>query len=391
MLWNRVTKKNHFGRIVVTFEDMIIGFDAKRAFHNTSGLGNYSRDLIRILSEHYPENKYLLYNPKPGRLNWHFERHNIEVKHPEKWIWKRLSSIWRQGPITRQLTADGVEIFHGLSNEIPRGIDKRRTRVVVSIHDLIFIRFPELFKPVDRKIYFNKFKYAAENADLIIAISEQTKEDIVSYFKIPRQKIVVHYQGCHPAFKQKFSDEEKEALKKKLNLPAKYVLNVGTIEKRKNVLTVVRALENSHMHLVIIGRATAYKEELETFIDSKNMADRVHFLQGVTMQELPMIYQMAQLFCYPSLFEGFGIPIIEALFSKVPVITTAGGCFPEAGGPASRYLDPNDIPAWTDAIAEICSNEKLRKEMSSSGFQYVQRFRNENVGENLMAIYRSII
>lgn len=370
---------------------MVIGFDAKRAFHNTSGLGNYSRDLIRILAEGFPQHEYLLYNPGKGRVGWNPPWTALKIQYPDRWVWKKLSAVWRQGPVARQISRDGVDIYHGLSNEIPRGIDQSRTRVVVSIHDLIFIRYPELFKPVDRKIYYNKFRYAAEHADLVIAISEQTKRDIVSWFNIPESKIAVHYQGCHAVFKTQFSTAQKEVVRTKLGLPEKYILNVGTIEKRKNMLTVIEALRDSDKQLVMVGRPTSYKTELLQYIEKHGMKDRVHFPQNVPVDWLAMLYQMADLFVYPSVFEGFGIPIIEALYSRVPVITSHRGCFAEAGGPGSCYLDPSDVSAWRDAIFRISSDPQRAEQMVDTGLEYVQRFNDDQVGKSLMALYENLM
>lgn len=369
---------------------MVIGFDAKRVFHNTSGLGNYSRDIIRILINQFPENKYLLYNPKPPNTKRMEEAGNIIVKYPESWLWKRFSSVWRQGPVSRQIRKDGVDIFHGLSNEIPRGIDKTKARVVVTIHDLIFIRHPEFYKAVDRNIYYHKFKYAAQNADVVIAISGQTKRDIAQYLNIHDDKIIVHYQGCHPSFKRSFADSEKLLLRKKLRLPDRYILTVGTIERRKNTMVLLKAVRNIPVHCVFVGRETSYKNELLDFINANDMRDRIHFIKNVEMNELAMIYQMADLFCYPSVFEGFGIPIIEALFSGTPVITTKSGCFSEAGGQNSLYLEPDDQDGWRSAIKEVLDNGELRVRMAEEGRKFVQKFNDENVGRTLMDIYTSL-
>lgn len=371
---------------------MIIGFDAKRAFHNTSGLGNYSRDIIRILCSQFPENDYLLYNPRRRSTElWIEKKSNIIIRYPDRWLWQKLSSIWRQRPISRQITRDGVDIFHGLSNEIPRGINKNRTRVVVTIHDLLFLRYPEFYRAADRKIYYSKVSYAARNADTVIAISEQSKRDIVQFLKVDENRITVHYQGCHAAFKMSYRDADKESVRKKFSLPGKFLLIVGTIERRKNALIVLKAIKDIEVHLVLIGRDTAYKDELTNYIHANGMTDRVHFPRGVGMNELAIIYQMAELFCYPSVFEGFGIPIIEALYSKTPVITTAGGCFSEAGGEGSVYLPPDDPSVWTEAIRHLLSEPEKRRLMAESGWNYVQRFNDENVGTKLMEIYKKTL
>ena len=184
---------------------MRLGYDAKRAFHNNSGLGNYSRDIIRIMMEYFPSNEFVLYNPKAGKNKWLPKNSAARIQYPESFIWKKLPGLWRQTAISKQIAKDRIEIYHGLSGEIPRGINKDLTKVIVTIHDLLFLRFPELYKPIDRKIYLNKFSFASQNADVVIAISEQTKRDIIEFLGCDERKIKVHYQGCHKAFKKEFS------------------------------------------------------------------------------------------------------------------------------------------------------------------------------------------
>ena len=148
-----------------------------------------------------------------------------------------------------------IQLYHGLTNELPLGIHKSGIKTVVSIHDLIFIRFPELYPYFDRKIYKSKFKYACKIADKIIAISQQTKSDIIKYFGIKEEKIEVIYQGCHPIFQKPLPTEELERIKQQYQLPEKYVLNVGTIEKRKNLLSLVKAIKPlEDINLVIVGK-----------------------------------------------------------------------------------------------------------------------------------------
>ena len=302
---------------------MILGFDAKRFFHNKTGLGNYSRDLIRILAHYYPENTYLLYNPKPKKINRiEIDGKIIIEKLPIKNSNKKFTSLWRLFNVTSQIKADKVAVFHGLSGEIPIGLNKSGIKTVVTIHDLIFMRYPELYTFFDRKIHYYKFKYAANKADLVIAISEQTKKDIVKYLKIKPEKIKVIYQGCSPVFKAEISKEFLEITRTKYNLPLNFILNVGTIEKRKNILSAIKAIKNIDIQLVIIGKKTAYYNEISNYISENKLEDKIIFLENVALTELSAIYKMAQIFIYPSIFEGFGIPIIEALYSQTPVITT---------------------------------------------------------------------
>ncbi len=365
---------------------MKIGYDAKRMFHNNTGLGNYSRDLVRILATYYPDNEYYLYNPKPAKINRLALTSQMVVKQPENWLSQKLHFLWRSKWITKDIINDQLDIFHGLSGELPFGINKTGVKSVVTIHDLIFIHFPELYKPIDRKIYTAKFKHAAHNADKIVAISEQTKNDLVKFFKISPEKIHVIYQGCHNAFKQSYSDELKNAVKDKFGLPDSFILNVGTIEARKNAFSIVKAIKGNDYQLVLVGRKTAYYNEIEAYIKQHNLSAQVHFLEGLNLEELAILYQLADIFIYPSIYEGFGIPIIEAMFSKTPVITNKYGVFPEAAGPYSYYLDdvtdPNEIQNKIEEVYEHDSRERI-----ANSYAFVQKFNDDVIAKKWHKIY----
>ncbi|MDO4781714.1 MAG: glycosyltransferase family 1 protein [Capnocytophaga felis] len=369
---------------------MKIGFDAKRAFHNNRGLGNYSRDLIRILQER-SDFELILFNPKKKESKRINLTEKTKVITPKYFFWKKLKSIWRTLKISYLSKKEKLDIYHGLSGEIPLGIYKN-TRTIVTIHDLIFLRYPHLYSFFDRKIHYWKFLYAALKSHHIIAISEQTKRDIIGFLGIPAEKISVVYQGCHKSFKQLYSEEKKQEIRQKYQLPEKFVLNVGAIEPRKNVLEIVKAIKDLDVSLVLIGKKTKYFEKIEKFCVENKMQHRVFVLKSVSMEDLAIIYQLATVFCYPSVFEGFGIPIIEALFSKVPVITSAGSCFAEAGGEHSVYIDLNNASAEIQqAILAITTDEEKRKLMIDKGLEYAQNFTDEAVFKQLMKIYTTII
>lgn len=366
---------------------MKIGFDAKRAFHNMRGLGNYSRDLIRILQERKVADLYL-FNPKPKAFSGVKIDTQTHVITPKSFFWKKLKSLWRILKISELSKKEQLDVYHGLSGEIPLGIYKN-TYTIVTIHDLIFVRYPHLYSFFDRKIHFWKFRYAAHKSHHVIAISEQTKRDIVDFLGIPESKISVVYQGCHKAFKEIYSEEEKRKVRKKYGLPEKFVLNVGAIEPRKNALEIVKAIKDLDISLVLVGKKTKYFDEIENFCRKNQMQKRVLTLKNVPMEDLAIIYQLATVFCYPSVFEGFGIPIIEALFSKVPVITSAGSCFPEAGGKHSIYIDLNNASTEIkQAILTIIANDELRKTMIEKGFEYAQNFTDDSVFQQLTRVYK---
>jgi len=370
---------------------MKIGYEAKRVFHNKTGLGNYSRDLIRILASFYPENQYLLYNPKTNKENlFSTSQSNVIEKKPRSNFYQKFYNLWRQRGIVTDLIKDEVVIFHGLSGELPNGLKAKNIKSVVTIHDLIFMRYSNLYSFFDRKIHYLKFKKAAQQADLIIAISEQTKEDIITYLKVPSNKIQVIYQGCQAVFKKKYSEIEKEEVTQKFKLPEQFLLNVGTLEERKNAFSIVKAIKDLEVHLVLIGKETDYSSQIHEYCAAHNLEHRVHFLKGLSSQELAIIYQLATIFIYPSIFEGFGIPIIEALFSKTPVITTNSGVFPEAGGLNSIYINPMDVNELKSKIELLINDENLRMEMAEKGLTFAQKFNDEVIAKQLIQAYQDL-
>lgn len=371
---------------------MKIGFDAKRAFFNRSGLGNYSRDTISIMSGFFPMNEYVLYTPKPGKSNFFVNRDNLTISGPRKFWHKQFPSYWRSFGISGQLIEDKIKLYHGLSNELPNNIDKTGVASIVTIHDLIFMRYPLLYNLFDRKIYENKFRYASQKATKIIAVSQQTKEDIVEFFNIPESKIEVVYQGCNPIFWDTISETNKAEILMKYAVPERFILNVGRVEERKNLLNIVKALQKSKLDipLVVIGKPTKYLEKVKSFAKYNEMQN-IFFLHNVPTEDLPAFYQQAELFIYPSLFEGFGIPILEALTSKTPVITSRGGCFAEAGGKSSIYVDPENVDEIASAIRIVVTSSTIRDNMVIDGFIHAQQFRQEKIASNIMEVYEKVV
>ena len=371
---------------------MKIGFEAKRVYHNTTGLGNYGRDLLRSLARLYPQNYYFLYHPKKRQSPlFTIDAPCVVEKLPSTNFYKKFKNYWRQKGIVTDLVKDDIHLFHGLSGELPSGLKKRNIKSVVTIHDLIFIRYPSLYSFFDRKIHFYKFKKAANNADIIIAISEQTKQDVIEFLKVDAHKIKVIYQSCHQAFKEHYSEKEKEIVRSKHGLPDQFLLNVGTLEERKNAFSIVKAIKDVDMTLVLIGRETAYSDRIKTYIDAHHLSDKIIFLSHITIKELAVIYQLATLFIYPSIFEGFGIPIIEALYAKTPVITTKSGVFPEAGGPNSVYIDPTNVEELKEKILLLMGNESLRNDISEKGYTFVQKFSEAQQADRMMQVYTDLL
>ncbi len=369
---------------------MKIGFDAKRAFFNTSGLGNYSRSTIELLTKYYPSHDYLLYTPSLENAIKFNIPDKVQTYEPKLFLSRVFKSYWRTFRISKKIAEHKLDVFHGLSGELPyKAHKKSNAKLIVTIHDLIFLRYPELYNSVDRKIYFQKAKYACEMADTIIAISEQTKSDIVNFIGIDENKIEVVYQGCNACFQKEVDTKKKIEVAQKYNLPENFILNVGTIEKRKNSLSILKAIQHGKIDvpLIIVGGETDYQNEILTYASENNLEEKVFIFNDIPFEDLPAIYQQADIFVYPSIFEGFGIPIIEALYSKIPVITTKGGVFSETGGLSSIYVEPDNIEKLSEAIQNVLDDSELREKMISEGLEYVKKFDEEKIAANLMNVY----
>lgn len=371
---------------------MNIGFDANKAFHNHTGLGNYSRTVIKNLSFIYPEHNYYLFTSRISDKFPSFPPSNSSVVQPSKII-DRIFSLYRGScGMVNDIRKNKIDIFHGLSNELPQNVYKRDIKTVVTIHDLIFLRFPQYYNKIDFFYCKNKLSATAKMADRVIATSVQTKSDLISFFDTDPEKIEVIYQGCDPGFYQKVSEEIKKHIRIIYKLPENYILYVGTIEERKNLLQLIRARHEHgiNMPLVAIGRQTSYMDKIKKYLHKNRITDIV-FTGQVVLSDLPAIYQMATVFVYPSLFEGFGIPVLEALNSGTPVIAATGSCLEETGGLYSIYVNPDNPDEIAGALNRVLTDEELRKKMINEGYRYALNFREDKSIRKIMELYQKLI
>jgi glycosyltransferase involved in cell wall biosynthesis len=248
---------------------------------------------------------------------------------------------------------------------------------------------------IDVLFYRKKSKYACNHADYIIAASEQTKRDIIDFYGIPGEKISVLYPCTHPSFYSKTVADHEEFFKPE----RKYLLSIGAITPRKNLFHTVKAFKHIYqkhdLDLVVIGTAVGlgrkYLETIKTYIIKHGMDKRVHFLGNVPYKYVPGICRNAAALIYPSQFEGFGMPIVEGLFSKIPVITSLGGCFPEAGGEGAIYVNPDNIEEIADWIDKIIQSEELRNKLIDKGLQHAERFRQSRIEADILNFHNNLV
>lgn len=379
---------------------MNIGFDAKRAYTNGTGLGHYSRTLISSLATYFTSHEYFLFTPRhTNRFDAdHFS--NVHEIVPNRFPSNLFTPAWRSSWVKNDLKQLDIHLYHGLSHEIPLGLPKTGIPSVVTIHDLIFERYPGQYNPVDVFIYRKKFRYACNKANRIIAISRQTRDDIVSFYGIDAAKIDICYQSCNPAFGQTAGQEQLQQVKERYQLPDRFFLYVGSIIERKNLLHICKALRTLQpaldIPLVVIGDGGKYKQQVKTYVQEAGLQKQVIFLSEHpaaqqpafrSAADFPAIYQQALCMVYPSVFEGFGIPVLEALWSGLPVITSNVSCLPEAGGAAALYVNPLDVNDLANALQQVAVNSELRASMIEKGFAHAAQFTQQKCAEAVMQTY----
>lgn len=365
---------------------MKLGFDAKRLYNNFTGLGNYSRTTIDILTAEYPDNDYYLYSPKV-RLNgttlpYIGKRHCHTVT--PKGIMR--GSAWRTYGLVNDMKRDGIELFHGLSNEMPTGLFHSGIASVVTIHDVAFRTFPSMYHWHDRKIYDLKWQYTCNHSDRIVAISECTKRDIMEFYDVPEHKIDVVYQPVSPIYYTPLQPTPTNP----------YMLYVGSINSRKNLLGVVKAIEllprDLRMPLVIVGGGGSYKQTVRQYIADHGLDDLFLWPEMVGNTDLKRLYTNATLFVYPSFYEGFGLPVVEAQLCGCPVVTSNISSLPEAGGPFAQQADPNSPEDIRDKIQLLLTDTELIERTRIMGRQRaLQTFDPVNLARQLMGVYKSIL
>lgn len=376
-------------------QGLIVGFDSKRLTRNRTGLGNYARFVAESLSRFAPEiqqvhsssslGEPVLYDYLKAFPSFHLVMPRIKGIPLGDYLWRNYLS---RTPLLER----SIQLFHGLSNELPSTIRDWGIPSVVTTHDLIYEIFPQYYSsPLDVAMYREKYSRSTKDADCVIAVSACTKRDLIRFYGIPEGKIAVLYQGCNPVFSDEIPASTLSSIRTKYRLPSEYILSVGTIEPRKNALRLVEALslvKNLRLHLVLVGRETKYTRSVVKRADELRVSDRLHILTNVPFADLPAIYKLSRIFAFPSLYEGFGIPILEALNSGIPVVSATGSCLEEAGGPGSLYANPYSPD---DLAQKIDQTQDLRDEMVRLGHDWAKRFDPAILGRQMADLYRKLV
>lgn len=355
---------------------MRVGFDAKRYFHNQSGLGNYSRDLVDTLIQQYPETKFLLLD-KPNLYNLYQQN--------GKQYTNNAGLLWRLHGILNDIKQLKLDVFHGLSNELPYGKWPSNTQKVVTIHDVIYQLFPKQYGFIDRTIYHQKTKHAIAIADTIIATSKATAKDIISLYQADEKKVKVVYQTCGKAHWQSYTEQQILNFKQQNNLDFPFLLYVSSFQQRKNHLTLIRAfslLKYKNIKLVLAGRKGDTFNACKKLIEELKLQHQILLLTDVESAELPLLYRSAKGFVYPSMVEGFGIPLLEAACAGLPLAVNDIPVFREIAPPNTLYFNLGDITSITNALQNLIDINMLQ-----DNSQYLEKFTALNQAKQMNNIY----
>lgn len=363
---------------------MKIAFDAKRLFNNFTGLGNYSRTLVKNLHTYYPDIEIHLCTPKithNDETAYFIESNQLYIHAP-----KLNYPGWREFGLAGLVNEISPDIYHGLSHELPFGLNST-IKKVVTFHDLIYAIYPKQFHWWDRNMYALKYRSAAMRADKIIAISKSTAHDLQNIYGIHDDVLTVVYQSCNADFQNQVVSE---------NHDSHFFLYVGSLIERKGLINIVFAYSKlpseKQLPFVVIGNGPKeYKDKVQEMITYYRLNDKFKFVNTISNADLLNYYRSAHCLVYPSIYEGFGIPLIESLFSGTPAITTDISSLPEAAGPGALYIRANNIDDLAQALLEI-QDPTLHNRLSEDGFQYVHHnFTAKATTDILVDTYKDIL
>ncbi|HSM56535.1 MAG TPA: glycosyltransferase family 1 protein [Candidatus Sulfomarinibacteraceae bacterium] len=376
-----------------------IGLDVTAAVTQGGGIGRYTRELVWAMAERTDTYTYRFFSARPPAqlpVPSPIPRaeHIVYRKAPfsARWLyrlWYRLRL-----PLPVQLFTGRVDLFHSPDFVLPPVFGRIPT--LLTVHDLSFYYYPETFTPALVNYLNRVVPWSVRRATHVVADSKATKRDLIELWDVAPAKVTVLYSGVHPRFEPVTDDTQLSAVREKYDLGREpYVLSVSTVQPRKNFQMLIRAFkplaaEVSH-NLVIAGGKGWLSEQVLAEVERQSLAGRVRFLGFVADEDLPALYSGASLFVFPSLYEGFGLPLLEAMGCGVPVLTSDASSLPEVAGEAAYQLSPHDEVGWTEALARLLGDDALRARMVAAGFRQARRFSWSRAAVQLERIYAELL
>jgi glycosyltransferase involved in cell wall biosynthesis len=376
-----------------------IGIDITSAVTQGAGIGRYTRELIAALVKVNKTDRFALFSAKqPARMPVarpvpvapHVSYHQAPVG--ERWLyrlWYRLTL-----PVRIEWFTGEIDLFHSPDFVLPPV--KAGTPTLLTVHDLSFVHFPETFTPALVNFLNKVVPRSVERASHIVADSEETKKDLIEHYGVAASKVSVLYSGVNPRFKPISIEARLKAVREKYGIGERpYVLSVGTLQPRKNYDMLIRAFrkvaDTCPHNLVIAGGKGWLTDRISEEIVLQGLQDRVLLIGFADDDDLPALYSDASLFAYPSLYEGFGLPLLEAMACGVPVLNSNASCLPEVAGTATQQLAPDDQDAWSEAMLSLLADGGKKARLVAAGFLQARRFTWTRAAQQLNGIYGRLL
>ena len=372
---------------------MRVVIDYTSAVRQGGGIARYTRGLVGALAELDAANRYVLFSAGRDRTGktWppNFSLRSLPITD------RHLAMAWQRlcVPIPIELFTGRADVFHSPDFVLP---PVRSARTVLTVHDLSFIRHPECFHKPLLAYASRSIPRSVSRADVILADSESTRQDLFELLHVPEDRVFVVYPGVDSRFRPQEDAEVIRAVLCRCGIRRPFILGLGTLQPRKNFSRLIRAYDllrrDHHIphQLVIAGAKGWLYADIEETIDVLGLHEHVLLPGFVADDELPALYSAADVFAFPSLYEGFGIPVLEAMACGTPVVTTPVSSLPEAAGDAALFVGPEDVEALADALWQLIDDGELRDELRGRGFQQARRFTWAQAAESVLSIYQSL-
>ncbi len=374
----------------------IVAIDARKMVREQTGIGRYISELVK----HFPflETEFEFHllvdkSPAPGEVRGCRMIHLGRFCRDDGICAKLYSPFWMNVIVSRYLYKTKVDLFHGANFVLP---NQAPCPCVSTVHDLAFIRKPEAYSWTYRRYIYAQVRTAIRRADAIIVVSEATKRDLVDLMDVDPERITVIYHGVSEKFAPISDQEYLSAIRTKFGLPGKFLLTVGVVQRRKNIDTLLRAVkplidEGLTEAVVLAGREGLGADEVRQTARELGILDRVYFLGYVGDEQLAGLYNLAQCLVFPSWYEGFGLPLLEAMACGCPVVASKVSSIPEVVGDAAVLFPPSDADALTTRLREVLTLERLREEMIRKGHLWAAKFTWREAAARHLDLYRRLL
>jgi len=382
---------------------MRIGIDYTAAVRQGAGIGRYTRELVRALVQSDAVNEYVLLCAEAGLR----KSRGMENVEPREEGWSGSTRVRRVGlpvsdrtlailwhrlrlPLSVELVCGPLDVFHSPDFTLP---PVRRAKTILTVHDLSFMRLPECSDPRLRAYLLRSVPKSVRRADVVLADSECTRSDLIELLDVPPERVQVLYAGVQDCFQRVQETALLDGVRTKYDLPARFVLGLGTLQPRKNFERLIEAYARlateaaPGIELVIAGGAGWMYDGIFRRVDELGLQEAVHLIGHVADGDLPALYTRAELFAFPSLYEGFGLPPLEAMACGTPVVASNVSSLPEVLGDAALLVDPYDVRAIAGAMQRVLEDTSLRRALIKRGLERVRKFTWAAAAQKLLRVY----